>query len=772
MKSKVVLSRLICLLLVIALAGSVNVFAVSSGNGGTLSDILSDMNILAASNFGGAAADTALGSTDFANDWSVLFGGGGTAVVKSGTDGNYVQFDKYSALELKDIYFGPNEAYAVSYQGLFGEKGHNYVFVRGTQVLKRNGTVMNWYESDGSGAGSGVGGSGVYFRVYNDYQIQISVKKYDTSKTRNVNTNAVLIDAYAEGTGTLASAYHTYTCYDNGKGLIQFYIDGELKATVGYSNITTYSDDTFETVAADLNNPIHAQYYKDAVVYDANGTSKLTVTNALIAVNGRVAFGHRNVTGVCYKDIKVFSDTLKIPMRNAQKYGAGNLSKLTGNESTKRCFPSIDTFVYFRNSGGMAATIGNIDLSDYDRVAITWWDASNGNARTLAAGSVNFSLTSTGALDTTADPQVEQAGVNKLTYWSLPESKAITAKEDFRSAETIILPLDTSYSGNVYLAYMGSTNAIAVSQITFYKKAAQSSTLRFTAASLSLENDISINFKTSSSIIDNVFDNVYARFNMHGKEYIVEGRPSGDKYVFTFDHIAPHYMNDAVTATLLGTQNGVEYASAPIEYSIASYCYGMIDGAYANNSPEFKTMLVDLLNYGAACQTYTNYHTDNLVNSDLTPAQANCGTATDPVLSSVYGIGNTIADPDVEWTAVGLILRNSVVMRVKFTAASTEGLVIKAQKGSVITEYTADDFAEGDNCYMLYFEEFDASEMSEAITFTAFVGAQQVSNVLTYSVESYAYETINTSSDANLVALLKALMKYGYAAQNYVDSLQ
>jgi hypothetical protein len=62
--------------------------------------------------------------------------------------------------------------------------------------------------------------------------------------------------------------------------------------------------------------------------------------------------------------------------------------------------------------------------------------------------------------------------------------------------------------------------------------------------------------------------------------------------------------------------------------------------------------------------------------------------------------------------------------------------------------------------------------MSEAITFTAYVGAQQVSNVLTYSVESYAYETISSGSDANLVALLKALMKYGYAAYNYVDSLQ
>ncbi len=772
MKSKIVFSRLVCLLLVIVLTGSVNVFAAGSGNGGTLSDILSGMNILAASNFDGAAANTALNSTDFTDDWSVLLAGGGTAVVNSGTDGNYVQFDKYSALELKDVYFGSGEAYAVSYQGLFGESGHNYLFVRGTQALKRNGTVMNWYEADGSGAGSGVGGSGIYFRVYNNDRIQVSVKKYDANKARNINTSAVLIDAFDEGTGTLTSAYHTYTCYDNGKGTIQFYIDGAIKATVEYRNITTYSDDTYETVESYLSNPIHAQYYRDVVVLDAGGTEKLTVTNALVAVNGRIAFGHRNVSEVCYKDIKVYSDTLKIPMRNVTKFGTGNLSVLTGNDSKKRCFPSIDTFVYFRNSGGMAALLGNLDLSNYDRVAITWWDAANGNARTLAADTVNFALTSTGPLDTVADPRVEQAGVNKLAYWTLAEDKAIAAKDDFRSAETIILPLDTSYSGNVYLAYMGTPNAIAVSQITFYKKAEQSATLRFSAASLSLENDISINFKASRSIIDNVFENVYARFNLHGKEYIVEGRTSGDKYIFRFDHISPHYMNDAVTATLFGTQNGVEYASAPINYSVASYCYGMIDGEYANNSPEFKTMLVDLLNYGAACQIYANYKTGELVNSNLTPSQAACGTQTDPALNSVYGVDNSIASPDVSWTAVGLSLRNSVVMRVKFTVESTDNLVIKVQKGNVVTEYTAEDFVEEDNCYLLYYGQFDASELSESVTFTAYVGTEQVGNVLTYSVESYAYNKIQENNDANLIALLRAMMKYGYAARNYVDSMQ
>ena len=88
----------------------------------------------------------------------------------------------------------------------------------------------------------------------------------------------------------------------------------------------------------------------------------------------------------------------------------------------------------------------------------------------MTPGSVNFALTSTGSLDTTDNKQVEQEGVNKLVFWSLEEAKEIGAKDDFRTAETIILPLDTDYSGNVYLAYMGNTNAVAVSQITFYEK--------------------------------------------------------------------------------------------------------------------------------------------------------------------------------------------------------------------------------------------------------------------------------------------------------------
>ena len=471
--SKCFFTKIICLVLALSLSGVLCVFADGQNTG---ADILDGMNVIAEYNFDNDIDGAALGETNFGKNWNVTLGDEATGVVVGGANGNYLQLNKHSSIELKNMYFGPSEAYAVSYRGKAAAKAHSYLFVRGTQVLKRNDTTMNWYEADGSGAGSGVGGSGISFRTYSDYQIQVSVKSYNAEKKNHVNTQAVLLSVYPEGEGTLLQEMHTYTCYDNGAGLIDFYIDGVKKASVTYSDITKYTEDNFETASASTDNPIHAEYYSNVSVFDASGENKLTVSNALVAVQGRVAFGNRNVVNACYDDIKVYAADLKINLANATKYGNGNLGILTNNESTKRCFPTTDTFVYFRNSGGMAASIGDVDLSKYDSVSITWWDAAYGKARTLTPGSINFAITTTGALDTTDVKQVEQEGVNKIVYWSLDENKEVGAKDDFRTAETITLSLDSDYNGPLYIAYMGATNAVAVSQITFHTKVQQAPT--------------------------------------------------------------------------------------------------------------------------------------------------------------------------------------------------------------------------------------------------------------------------------------------------------
>ena len=53
-------------------------------------------------------------------------------------------------------------------------------------------------------------------------------------------------------------------------------------------------------------------------------------------------------------------------------------------------------------------------------------------------------------------------------------------------------------------------------------------------------------------------------------------------------------------------------------YSLKSYAMERLE--HSTNS-EFKKLLVDLLNYGAAAQTYFGYKTDALVNADLTDEQ-------------------------------------------------------------------------------------------------------------------------------------------------------
>ena len=57
--------------------------------------------------------------------------------------------------------------------------------------------------------------------------------------------------------------------------------------------------------------------------------------------------------------------------------------------------------------------------------------------------------------------------------------------------------------------------------------------------------------------------------------------------------------------------------------------------------------------------------------------------------------------------------------------------------------------------------------MSEPVYITVYEDQVAVSNTVRYSVESYAYAK-QTDSDAQLVNLLRALMKYGDSAYNYV----
>ena len=66
-------------------------------------------------------------------------------------------------------------------------------------------------------------------------------------------------------------------------------------------------------------------------------------------------------------------------------------------------------------------------------------------------------------------------------------------------------------------------------------------------------------------------------------------------------------MNDVIYTTLKATKNGETCLSQTKEYSVATYIYSQLE---KTTDPTFKTLLTDMLNYGASAQIYKNYKTN------------------------------------------------------------------------------------------------------------------------------------------------------------------
>ena len=84
----------------------------------------------------------------------------------------------------------------------------------------------------------------------------------------------------------------------------------------------------------------------------------------------------------------------------------------------------------------------------------------------------------------------------------------------------------------------------------------------------------------------------------------------------------------------------------------------------------------------------------------------------------------------------------------------------------IIHEFEAAAGMEGQ--YYVSFDGLTARQMRQTMYITVYQGDTAVSNTLAYSVESYAYAKQN-DSDAKLVALLAAMIRYGDSAAAYLN---
>lgn len=298
------------------------------------------------------------------------------------------------------------------------------------------------------------------------------------------------------------------------------------------------------------------------------------------------------------------------------------------------------------------------------------------------------------------------------------------------------------------------------------------------SASLTLQNSIRMNFLIKKSNL-NEFENPYVVFECEGvnKTTTVTGyTEQGDYYVFSFPGIYSNMMNNKVTATLFAIykENGKEYSSASKSLSVKEYCYKVLNAYASINTAQvkkLKTLIVDLLNYGAASQVYTNTQINSLVNADLTDVQKSWGTAETPELVSITNRNyKTIPNPTSSWSAAALSVKDSVKVTGTFTAENIENVTVKITCAGKTYEYTKDDFTVNSNgSYNVICGEIKASQMSEEILMTVYDNDVQCSNTLRFSIESYAYVIHNSAyAGSNLDKLTQAMMRYGKSAEAYI----
>ena len=295
--------------------------------------------------------------------------------------------------------------------------------------------------------------------------------------------------------------------------------------------------------------------------------------------------------------------------------------------------------------------------------------------------------------------------------------------------------------------------------------------LEFSAFSVLLQSDFSMNFKTEQSYFESAgYDDIYCVFRMNRAERkVTDYEIRGGKIVFTFSDIAPDRLNDTVSATLYATKNGKSYEGATLRRSICDYCYYMINRTGENT---LKTLLVDILEYASESQKYTGYKTDTLANARLTDEQKAYGTGGGiSFRDDTNASYRTVTDPTVSWKGAGLALANSVCIRYRLDSADIRGLTVKIEDSSGNEwEYTSNDLVSADEGgYYLYFDGLCADQMRERIYATVYRNGEAVSNTMRYSIVSYVYVSYQQNGYSYLLA---SMLHYGDSAAAYVSSIQ
>ncbi|MEE1088024.1 MAG: hypothetical protein UIC63_03585, partial [Bacteroidaceae bacterium] len=212
-------------------------------------------------------------------------------------------------------------------------------------------------------------------------------------------------------------------------------------------------------------------------------------------------------------------------------------------------------------------------------------------------------------------------------------------------------------------------------------------------------------------------------------------------YVFGYSNIAAKQMADEVTIVIYNANK--EAISNEYIDSIQSYVMRNVD----KKDAESKALMVDMLNYGAAAQTYYGYNAEDLANAQLSDAQKAYGTAELAKITDGRVKG-------ANYLGTRLELGSSIGMQMNFagTTADMYAIVEFTNHGDTeISERVAP--TEIDGVYLINITQIAVADGRIPVTVTVYNADGSVYGSATDSMASYIARMSNAD------ALYECIMK-------------
>ena len=237
-------------------------------------------------------------------------------------------------------------------------------------------------------------------------------------------------------------------------------------------------------------------------------------------------------------------------------------------------------------------------------------------------------------------------------------------------------------------------------------------------------------------------------------------------YIVIYSKFAAKEMCDTITLTVYETIDGVEKAiSAVCVDSIQNYAMRMLN-KHASKDTLCK-LIVDMLNYGAACQNHFGYGTDTLANEKLSAAQAAMATKDADVDLKVDDVTATQANKGT-YVGANLIANSNIQFAIAVknqSASATVSSVTYGFKGHKGNEpngtVTLGQMTTGNGCYYFFLPEIVVADARSVINITVTLSDGTTES---WSESVVAYVARNTNDSP----VFLAFMKFADSAYNYL----